>query len=299
MGLIFGVNIMCIDNNIMILILCLIIILLIVIYHILKGFKKRYELYYNDLSPEDIFNLYLKSIPKAGGNKVIRWQVPDKPHKLALAIVEPRNHHNLEWVLNNVAVLYALRGGKELPSLHIFHGISNETLVRNITRGWEGVNLINLGVENLRIADYNMLLTSSDFYRNFEKAGHVLIFQTDVIQFKRVPEEFFEYDYVGAPWSAPPTPTNLVGNGGFSLRRVSKMIEICNRERLSDPNYPEDVFFSLMKDIHIPSVKKAAKFSVEQIYDDNPVGAHQIYLTLSRDDLIKLLNNNIGLLTSI
>jgi len=74
--------------------------------------------------------------------------------------------------------------------------------------------------------------------------------------------EFLKYDYVGAPWSYK---SYDVGNGGLSLRRKSKMIEIIQQEDDYRRDLPEDVFFAQSTKTHLnkPDVYEASRFSIE------------------------------------
>lgn len=70
-------------------------------------------------------------------------------------------------------------------------------------------------------------MVSTKFYSNF-KSEFVLIFQVDTLIRHAIPPHLFRYDYIGAPWTHTPAPEAefQVGNGGFSLRRVSALMEI-------------------------------------------------------------------------
>lgn len=157
---------------------------------------------------------------------------------------------------------------------------------------------------------YNKLVLSDAFYHRFARYQYMLIYQLDAYVFKDELLFWAEkgYDYIGAPW-IPPKHSHLtitgriklvaiytlftifnderrklkkycnyqVGNGGFSLRKVSKMIEITRfykckiDEYMSDdkPFYPEDVFLLLelnSRNYHLkkPKFKEALKFSIEE-----------------------------------
>ena len=107
-----------------------------------------------------------------------------------------------------------------------------------------------------------------------------LIFQTDTIIFEKhkyLLDFFLEYDYVGAPWDHKvKNKIYNVGNGGLSLRKKSKMLEILETE---NPNHndPEDVFFSCPQkvSIHKPSFEKAKLFSVEELFSPISFGCHK------------------------
>ena len=69
-------------------------------------------------------------------------------------------------------------------------------------------------------------------------------------------EPFLNYDYIGAPWrnipynyqiEGIPKVNQVVGNGGLSLRSVSKMIEALDEFPARNwllHNYPEDVYYA-------------------------------------------------------
>lgn len=157
------------------------------------------------------------------------------------------------------------------------------------------------------IRGYNRLMLSPVFYKEFLDYEYILIYQLDAIVFK---DELLYwcnkgYDYIGAPWLDPyslketiqsffhyrlnkkqqdngaPTKIqvyNRVGNGGFSLRRVSKFYKICLKEkrkidyynqRSDNHFFNEDVFWSLeinrrKRVLKIPGYKIAARFALEQ-----------------------------------
>lgn len=87
------------------------------------------------------------------------------------------------------------------------------------------------------IKGYNELMLSSMFYKAFEAFEYMLVYQTDCYVFK---DELLEwarqkYDYIGGIWFGdfhgnPEEGADLwyPGNGGLSLRKVKKMIQILN-----------------------------------------------------------------------
>ena len=86
------------------------------------------------------------------------------------------------------------------------------------------------------IEGYNKLMCSMDFYERFKKYVYMLIYQLDAWVFSDQLQHWCnqEYDYIGAPWfgrhKTYEEGENLwaVGNGGFSLRRVAKFLQVCN-----------------------------------------------------------------------
>jgi hypothetical protein len=94
--------------------------------------------------------------------------------------------------------------------------------------------------------------------------------------------DFMDYDYVGAPW--PVHFPNNVGNGGLSLRRKSKMIEIIDNHNLPDW-HNEDGYFSSYENMKKPSHEEAGRFSVECIYNEKSFGIHKAWNHLHKHEV--------------
>ena len=113
--------------------------------------------------------------------------------------------------------------------------------------------------------NYNKTLCSSDFYKLFTDYEYLLIYQTDCWVFEDMLDYFMglDYDYYGAPW---PIYNDQVGNGGFSLRKVSKMIELTSKY-IYDGKINEDGWFCLThkNDLNICDLDNACNFSMEII----------------------------------
>ena len=91
-------------------------------------------------------------------------------------IVEPRKHEFLVPVVNNI-----IDNVPDYTKIQIFHGTKNLDYIKKHFSNQIKSNkiiLTNLNVENLTIKDYNLLLTSSNFWNNID-GEHILIFQTD------------------------------------------------------------------------------------------------------------------------
>ncbi len=162
------------------------------------------------------------------------------------------------------------------------------------------------------IQAYNRLMMSAEFYQRFVDFEYILIYQLDAYIFSDQLTEWCQkgYDYIGAPWlrdwefTSPLdeirfnikkkiatvlgltkedgiTPKeiilqNSVGNGGFSLRKVSAFLKVINQFRVKIDYYlaqnghqfNEDVFFGIevnrfVKHIKTPDYREALAFSVE------------------------------------
>ena len=191
-------------------------------------------------------------------------------------IVEPRNDDILIKVLNNV-----LTNVHTFTKIQIFHGTENENMIRQNMKPYidSGKIIINnLNVKNLTKQDYNKLLTSVDFW-NKVHGENILIFQTDsAINSNRRYDihKFLEYDYVGAPWKNDKYTNGIGGNGGFSFRKKSKMIEHIKSTPWTGG--PEDIYFSKSEILKFPTKDIAMEFSVETIYYDRPYGFHKPWI---------------------
>ncbi len=96
------------------------------------------------------------------------------------------------------------------------------------------------------IQGYNELMLFPDFYRAFSAYEYILIYQLDALAFSRDLDHWCErgWDYVGAPWFRgfkDDASKGLwrTGNGGLSLRRVAKFLEVLASRRPG--KLPEDL----------------------------------------------------------
>ena len=145
------------------------------------------------------------------------------------------------------------------------------------------------------VKDYNNILHSYDFWKEFSIFDKILIFQEDTMIYKFGIENFYKYDYVGAPWPKQLGVDSCVGNGGFALRTVNASIDcIKNYNNIKIPQYlqsntnvqkfgkhPEDILFSYgMQQLgyKIPPYSIAKHFSIESVeLNKNTIGSHQLY----------------------
>ena len=135
--------------------------------------------------------------------------------------------------------------------------------------------------------DLNHLMTQESFWTSMSE-DRILIFQHDSGILRRGIEEFFEWDYIGAPFG-PAQP--FVGNGGFSLRNPRAMAHICRTYHYS-PYLPEDTFFPIgcrLLGYRLATVEVAMKFSCEIHFLLGTLGYHAIdrYLTPDQVTAIK------------
>jgi hypothetical protein len=185
------------------------------------------------------------------------------------------------------AVEFILRNALILPSewsILFFYGTGNKESVEKFVGTLNAVEkaritLKPLGVANLTEKEYNRLMMSRTILDQIPTEVF-LVMQTDSLicreGLQHLPD-FIKYDYVGAPWKGH----NIVGNGGFSLRRKTKMLEVLEKcSELIEKNN-EDGFFSGGCDaakVNKPNAKEAEKFAVETEYTgQQPFGVHKAW----------------------
>ena len=218
--------------------------------------------------------------------------------KYTALIIEPRRHNAFRFVIHNI-----LENLSEEWGILVFHGNQNQEFVYDIMYNVEErhrgriIHLINMNVENLDAQSYSNMFFEYAFY-DLIPTDTFLVFQTDSIILKENKDrinEFLDYDYVGAPWNHYIRGIGgCVGNGGFSLRKKSKMLEILESKGIPDCVCNEDVYFS--KDVNaniqykVPSFELAKTFSVETVFCENPFGLHNCWKYLSLEERDYLIN---------
>jgi len=149
-------------------------------------------------------------------------------------IVEPRKHNALSFVLHNF-----LQNLSNDWKIIVFCGNTNiqfltDIITTELNQYIDRLTIYNLGVDNLTIEQYNILLTNKSFYDYIPK-NIFLVFQTDTMIFEQNKDliyDFMNYDYVGAPWWHNPVEKEHVGNGGLSLRRKKKCLKSLKKSRI-------------------------------------------------------------------
>jgi len=198
-------------------------------------------------------------------------------------VIEPRKSMQkaLEFVTHNIL--------ENLPkswSVILFSGKENDSEVKEFVKRLSPsehsrVSVKSLGLDTMDTARYNTLMMSRRILDAIPTEVFLIV-QTDSMLCKGgsdILQKFMKYDYVGAPWKA----TATVGNGGFSLRRKTKMLEIL--DKCPTLNHNEDGFFSTGCEGAIPSkpsAEEAEEFSVETIFNGKqPFGIHKAWYHLS------------------
>jgi hypothetical protein len=139
------------------------------------------------------------------------------------------------------------------------------------------------------ISAYSRLLLSDSFYEEYSRFEFMLILQPDAVILTPTLNDWLKspYDYIGAPWPNGweyGLPVRLrgrvqiitcrafVGNGGLSLRRPRKIVQLLRefpeaRATWCDAGNPEDLLISMLATLSpsviIPTIGAASRFSLE------------------------------------
>jgi len=149
--------------------------------------------------------------------------------------------------------------------LIIYHGAHNKHLFKNFDCEKKEVFINSL-------KDYNYLMTNPALWKTLTRFDRVLVFQNDSGILRKGIEEFYEYDYVGAPWKFQ----DKGGNGGLSLRNPNVMLDTCLKTAYHHGLGYEDVYFSNHLKGKLAPREVCEKFSVETIYKLGTMGYHAI-----------------------
>lgn len=243
------------------------------------------------------FNFFIKHIqlPKIKISSI--WEV---------VLIEFRILPHIEFLIRNAI----MRLRNDWCYTVVCGNLNYEFIVEICSRISNNINIIKIEKDNLTPSDYSKYLSSLSFWRQL-KGEKILIYQEDSIIFKNNIQDFIKYDYIGAPFPKNTNNTpNCVGNGGFSLRNRSKMIEIIQKISVENTIFnsstkdyikntnldfpPEDVYFSKnMQELNIGVVadwNTAFSFSMESIFNENSFGGHRFWI--SNDKWREHINKN-------
>ena len=165
-------------------------------------------------------------------------------------------------------------------------------------------------IELFHMEVYNQVLKSEHFWKSLECNKCIIVQDDGFLMNGKFINHFLKYDYVGAPWADAKDNEyikkninhELVGNGGFSIRDVGKMIQIC-QTHITDKNslfyhnlneIPEDVYFVkylVSMGANIAPFDVARKFAIEQVLSVNPVGFHKFWLYNIPSETVKVFDS--------
>lgn len=220
-------------------------------------------------------------------------------------IIEPRKHAALEFVLKN-----ALECLPDSWRIVFFHGTLNADFAAEVVGSFsdqdkQRIQLVRLEVENLNQKTYSELLATRSSIYDYIHTEYFMVFQTDSMFFKEHKELlskflYNNYDYVGAPWQicnyVPTRQREFIGNGGLSLRRTEKMLEIIRKHDwnlmvATEFEWMEDLFFTnSYSDLTTlkPPYELAKLFSVDEVFSAVSFGCHRPWCHAHYSELVKL-----------
>lgn len=137
----------------------------------------------------------------------------------------------------------------------------------------------------------SQMFTDIHLYREIlAPAENLLVFQPDSIFCANSPttlNDFIEWDWIGAPWSKT---AQYGGNGGLSFRKVSRIIQVLerNKRRAGDGAF-EDLWLATklraLPEWHMPNANISKTFSVESVWDETPLGYHIGWLGVHHEQI--------------
>lgn len=150
----------------------------------------------------------------------------------------------------------------------------------------------------------SQMFTDPELYRSLSPAEHLLVFQPDSIFCTKAPttlNDFIKYDYIGAPWS---TYSTYGGNGGLSLRRVSSILRLLEKERRKPGDGAlEDLWLSnglnKLEGTKMANAAVSKTFSVESVWDEAPLGYHIGWLGVHHEQVSHFIYSSSTLLSLV
>ncbi|KAJ3181419.1 hypothetical protein HDU87_001025 [Geranomyces variabilis] len=113
-----------------------------------------------------------------------------------------------------------------------------------------------------------------------EPAEHIFFFQLDAMicsNSEQSVDDYLHFDYIGAPW--PHAPQLRGGNGGFSMRRKSRLLRCLRHRTWHRGEDSEDVFYSYclssFPDAVMPSFNQQKEFAIERVDSPRYLGLHK------------------------
>jgi hypothetical protein len=223
---------------------------------------------------------------KLRNSRKSRKHMKDGNKKYTAVIVEPRKHKALEFVLKNI-----LENLNNDWNILIIHGNLNKEFIEDIIKNTlskykNRIILTQMNKDNLSKEEYNQFIVSDEYF-NAIPTDTFLRFELDSMinpKNKDRINNFLKYDLVGAPWDFPHNSNHalkgIVGNGGFTLRKKSRMLEIlkaCPYPHNDKSFSSENVYFTHCDKVTLnrPSFEEAKKFASETVIDSESFGLHK------------------------
>jgi Protein of unknown function (DUF5672) len=202
------------------------------------------------------------------------YELPNTSDR-TIFLYETRSHENLEFLIYN-ACYYARGWGLTVfctpANLHTIQHILGE---RNTVRATIQIipdNNGDGGYSN-NWKSYTEFMKSRYLWEFLHRHGfkHSLMLETDTYLRDFIPDAVREFDYVCAAW---PWNSRLPGGSGLTIRRVDKMLEICDRlPELANETVAQD-YWAAEGIIRLGGETNNGIFT-EAVLLKDPVGVHQ------------------------
>ncbi|KAJ3146371.1 hypothetical protein HDU89_006236 [Geranomyces variabilis] len=159
------------------------------------------------------------------------------------------------------------------------HILASRSLQQYITSGRLNTTLLAPGVILKDSQTVSEFLTSRWIWDQIQ-AEHILFFQLDAMlcsNSDQTIDDFLKFDWIGAPW--PHRRQLRGGNGGFSMRRKSRMLRCIERQTWQRGGPNEDVWFSqcmaTFSDAILPTYEESMSWAVEAQESKRYMGIHK------------------------
>ena len=209
-------------------------------------------------------------------------------------MVEPREHAATEYVVNNIVknlpanwkiLILCITKNKEW----MMNVIKNSTKMTEEEKARIEVRILKVqgkDAESMDHGAYNPYMMSEEFLSEIPTETF-LVFQTDSIICKKgkdLLEKFMKYDYVGAPVDVG---SWYFGNGGFSLRKKSKMLQII--QACKKDGYENQYFSKGCESAKplMPTLDEMREFAIDKYgpIPERVFGVHQGWFQTISEDL--------------
>ncbi len=236
---------------------------------------ERLDLFRLTLEPYIYHYLIEKYMAKL--NAIWETYLPPYESENAFVIVERRPHPNFDFILKNMA------WACPTMSVYLFCSDANEAFIRSILQEKAPHYHIlpvfkGIGTRQHGKTEYNHFFTSADSYRMI-RAKYIMTIQMDVLIRRKLKPFLFSADYYGNPWG---WKKNVPGGGGVTIRRVEKMIELCERYGSSGDDNEDNWISHRIVEMGgaVPKWDMAGCILMESIRTDHPFTLHQFWTYL-------------------
>ena len=189
----------------------------------------------------------------------------------------------------------------------IFKSYNQDTPIPHSIKYINGVDQFLADKHMKALFNMCMVMTTPEFWKDYFGYERVLIFQRDSAILREGIEEFFEYDYVGAPCYNF-VKDQTIQNGGLSLRNPKIMEYICRLYGWSSDLqdlmvvgqystasfFAEDIFFCLRMIKYnagiLAPLEASKKFSCESKHELGTLGYHRISAYMTEDEVKSIQN---------